>query len=228
MTLPSTDADVIIGAGDIGVGTDGIEWLAASGKPTIYVAGNHEFYGGEMGQVRSELKAAAQNTNVHYLECDEVEIDGVRFIGATLWTSFLSGNDKLMDALKSNMNDYFQIRNGENLLAPEDLLEINATTRDWLRNRLASPFQGHTVVVTHHAPLYASWHMPPDSLFKGAYCNDLSEFFANYPIALWVHGHVHARKVYRANGIRVSCNPRGYHGHQTVEGFNAAETIELD
>lgn len=34
--------DVIVAAGDIGVGTEGIEWLKTLGKPVVYVLGNHE------------------------------------------------------------------------------------------------------------------------------------------------------------------------------------------
>ena len=47
-TLPNTDADVVILAGDIHVGTRGIEWAtrAIEGKEVIYVIGNHEYYRG--------------------------------------------------------------------------------------------------------------------------------------------------------------------------------------
>lgn len=225
--LSATDADVVIAAGDIGVGADGVEWLKTSGKPTIYIAGNHEYYGGEMGTVQASIREAVAGSNIRFLECEATELHGVRFLGATLWTDFLGGNTRLMDALKDQMNDYHQVRLGANLLKPSDLVALNREARAWLQNELATTYPGPTVVVTHHAPLFSSWHAPENSLFKGAYCNDLSQFVIDYDIALWVHGHVHARSDYRANALRVVCNPRGYDGYQLVDGFSDSRIVTL-
>ena len=45
--LPHVEADVIILAGDIHAGTQGLHWAAAqfANTPVLYVPGNHEFYG---------------------------------------------------------------------------------------------------------------------------------------------------------------------------------------
>lgn len=225
--LPDCGADVIVAAGDVGVGAGGVEWLKASGKPTIYVAGNHEFYGGDIGGVQNDIRAAVAGSAVRYLECEATEIDGVRFLGATLWTDFLGENLRLMAALEDNMNDYNQISYDQRPLRPTDLLAINRAARAWLESELARGYDGPTVVVTHHAPLHASWHGAENSVFKGAYCNNLSRYIVDYDIALWVHGHVHARSDYRANGVRVVCNPRGYDGYQLVEGFDPARNVEV-
>jgi predicted phosphodiesterase len=94
--LPETDADVIVLAGDVGVGTTGVEWITkqASNKPIIYVPGNHEFYGHGISLIE-ELKNAAP-CNVHVLDNEQVVIDGVRswvpscgqtFFSLVRWTS---------------------------------------------------------------------------------------------------------------------------------------------
>ena len=223
-----TDADVIIAAGDIGLGAAGVPWLRDSGKPTVYVAGNHEFYGSDLEQVQRDIRAAVAGSAVRYLECERTDIGGVRFLGATLWTDYMGGNPALMTALQGEMNDYLQIRYREHTLTPTDLLAINRAARTWLEQELATAYAGPTVVVTHHAPLFASWRADPASLFKGAYCNDLSALIANYPIALWVHGHVHACSRYRAGTLRVVCNPRGYDGYQLVDGFDIGLTVAVD
>ncbi len=227
MDAPVTDADVIVAAGDVGVGAAGVEWLKASGKPTVYIAGNHEFYGGELGAVQRDIRAAADNSNVHFLECEACVIDGVRFLGATLWTDFMDRDPALMEALRLQMNDYQQIRCGERNLQPGDLVQINHATRAWLQRELATTHDGPTVVVTHHAPLFASWRAGANSVFKAAYCNNLSRIIIDHPIDLWIHGHVHAPSDYRANALRVVCNPRGYDGYQLVDGFDCARTVRL-
>jgi Icc-related predicted phosphoesterase len=225
--LPATDADVIVAAGDIGVGASGVEWLRASGKPTIYVAGNHEYYGGDLPEVQQDIAAAAAGSNVHFLECASAEIDGTRFLGATLWTDFMGANVQLMEALREHMNDYQQIGYGGRGLVPQDLVAIHLASRDWLERELARPYSGRTIVVTHHAPLFASWHAAPTSIFKSAYCNNLSRLILDHRIDLWIHGHVHARSDYRANTLRIVCNPRGYDGYQLVDGFDAARSVAL-
>lgn len=225
--LPPTDADVIVAAGDISIGAAGVEWLKASGKPTIYVAGNHEYYGGDIGTVQQRIHAAVGGTDIRFLECATTEIAGVRFLGATLWTDFMGENPRLMDALEEHMNDYQQISYHGRGLVPQDLAAIHRVSREWLEHELTTAYAGKTVVVTHHAPLYASWHAATNSIFKAAYCNNLSRLIVDHPIDLWIHGHVHARSDYRANALRVVCNPRGYDGYQLVDGFDPALTIAL-
>ena len=226
--LPASDADVIVAAGDVNIGATGVAWLKASGKPTIYVAGNHEYYGGDITQVQREIRAAVAGSSVHFLECDSVEIGDVRFLGTTLWTDFLGKDPAVMDALRESMNDYQQITYRGRLLDPRDLADINRASRAWLEAQLASAFSGPTVVVTHHAPLFASWRASPDSLFMPAYCNDLTQLMRRYPLELWVHGHVHARSDYQNNTSRVVCNPRGYDGYQLVDGFDITRQVEIN
>jgi hypothetical protein len=88
--LPETDADVLVLAGDVDVGLRGMrmarEW--ARGRPVIYVAGNHEFYGESIPRHITKLREAAAGTEVRFLENEGAVIDGVRFLGCTLWTNF--------------------------------------------------------------------------------------------------------------------------------------------
>lgn len=225
--LAATDADFVIAAGDIGVGASGVDWLRASGRPTIYVAGNHEYYGGDIDAVQASIRHATRGTPVNFLECETVEFDGIRFVGATLWTDFMGNDAELMTALEQEMNDYHQIRYRGRALAPEDLAGIHAASRTWLEGELARPYEGRTVVVTHHAPLYESWPLQPGSVYKAAYCNNLERLVRDHHVDLWVHGHVHARADYCASAVRVVCNPRGYDGYQLVDGFDACRTIAL-
>lgn len=50
----------------------------------IYLLGNHEYYDGRLDTTLAEARREAEGTNVHLLDGDEVVIDGVRFLGATL------------------------------------------------------------------------------------------------------------------------------------------------
>ena len=74
---PETDADVVVLAGDIGVGTGGIEWAARqfADVPVAYTPGNHEYYGRDIGST-GELYEAAP-ANIHVLSNDALELGGV-------------------------------------------------------------------------------------------------------------------------------------------------------
>ncbi|MEX2352703.1 MAG: metallophosphoesterase family protein, partial [Gammaproteobacteria bacterium] len=102
--FPLTDADVVVAAGDINVDIEAIDWLAQAKCPVIYIAGNHEYYGGDLIHTRKRIVAAANAAKIDYLECSEVHIDDVRFLGATLWTDYADADDDVMEEAEQGMN----------------------------------------------------------------------------------------------------------------------------
>ncbi len=227
LDVPATSADVIVAAGDIGVGAAGAHWLAGLGKPVVYVAGNHEFYGGDMGAVQAAIETATAGTGVRYLENGVTDIAGVRFIGSTLWAAFEDGRPELLRAAGRTLNDFQQIRLGAGQWTPEASVAACRRATSFLATALARPWQGPTVVVTHHAPTRRSWRGPEDATLRPAYCNDLDDLCARHAPALWFHGHTHWTTDYRIGATRVLCNPRGYHGLQRVTGFDPGRVVDL-
>jgi predicted phosphohydrolase len=229
---PATDADVVVLAGDIGVGMDGLRWAEARfpDKPVIYVPGNHEFYHHDIALI-DELKAEAPD-NVHVLNDDPVVIDGVRFLGSILWTDFaLFGEaDKFfaMQQARQGMTDFSIIQNHGQRFTPEDAIRLHTASRDWLAAMLAEPFDGKTVVVTHHAP--SSQSVPPRyarDLLTPAFAGNLENLMGGDRVALWIHGHMHKSFDYEIYGTRVVCNPRGYAPKALNEGFDRKYMIEI-
>ena len=212
--------DILVLAGDIGVGVKGMEWAARQREvlkcEVLYVKGNHELYGRQFDEVVDLLKITGKREGIFYLDCDEIILKGVRFLGCTLWTDFeINGVAEKVWAIrdaKRYMNDFFVIKkeDGSSLL-PEDSIEIHRQEREWLEKKLAQPFNGKTCVVTHHLPL-------PNSVsdrFKGdalspAFASDLAALFMRTPPDLWIHGHTHDSFDYLAGDARVYCNPKGY------------------
>ena len=83
-------ADLVILAGDIHNGVAALEWARRTfpGQRLVQVAGNHEFFGGCWQRVMEEMREAANALDIRLLEEDAVVIDGVQFLGATMWTDF--------------------------------------------------------------------------------------------------------------------------------------------
>lgn len=213
---PPTDASVVVLAGDIDRHTHGLEWARQvfGGRRIVYVRGNHEIYGAHLHGLAVEMRKRARELGIDYLDNDEAVIGGVRFLGTTLWTDFeLFGPENTSTALraaKGCMNDFALIRYGSTgRFLPEQSVILHRAARAWLEKKLAEPFDGPTVVVSHHCPSFAS--VAPQ------YQNDLlSAAFASCLDALvekadlWVHGHTHTSFDYELGRCRVLCNPRGY------------------
>jgi len=98
MDISFEGADLVILAGDINLGTKGIDWIKATiaDIPVIYVLGNHEYYKGSYPKTLNAIRNSVSDTNVHVLENKAVTIDDVTFHGATLWTDFaLMGDSRI-------------------------------------------------------------------------------------------------------------------------------------
>ena len=64
----------------------------------------------------------------------------------------------------------------------------------FLTQQLAQPFEGKTVVVTHHAPTAASLRerFEGESVhIRAAYASNLEHLMGGDVVPLWVHGHTH-------------------------------------
>lgn len=229
---PATDADVVVLAGDIGVGMEGLIWVEASfpDRPVIYVPGNHEFYHHDITLI-DELKTHAP-VHIHVLNDDQVIIDRVRFLGSILWTDFAlfgeAGKFFAMQAARQRMTDFAIIQHNGRRFTPEDAVRLHTASRDWLEAKLAEPFAGKTVVVTHHAPSSRSVHprYASDPLTP-AFASNHENLMHKDRVTLWIHGHMHESYDYEIDGTRVVCNPRGYAPKALNPDFRPGFVVEV-
>jgi Icc-related predicted phosphoesterase len=230
------DADIIVLAGDIGTGTNGMRWAAQAimGKRIIYVAGNHEFYGHEWNELLVELRDLQSDLKVDFLENDVLHVGDVRFLGCTLWTDFnYCGPDArlmAMQAAATGMNDYHSIKHktpASNApgwkdgsmswkpwrLSPQHSRDRHHKSVKWLQSELEKVLihgdPAKTVVITHHLPhkeCVAGRYR--NDLLTAAFASDLSHLMGKSK--LWIHGHTHDSVGIAVQGTRIIANPRGY------------------
>ena len=251
---PLAGADVLVLAGDIGsyqqdsaltrlgvpdfglarfsprpVHEGGAGWPT----PVIFVPGNHEYDTLEFDEAHQRLRQACERWGLIWLEQESVVLQGVRFVGCTLWSDFdglssapgtaandpatavpgalaeqLKARDKAFRAANFYLRKNHSLQSGAPMLA-EQLRELGLQSQRWLRQALATGFDGPTVAVTHFAPSMLSAD-PRYGLTPGTagFCNALDDLL---PAAqLWLHGHLHCAQDYVSRGCRVVANPLGY------------------
>lgn len=211
-------AELLILAGDIHTGVEAIRYFRDWPVPVLYVPGNHEFYGQTWEQVRATLQEAASGTSIQILGNDVHIIDGVRFLGTTLWTDY--GIDRArsapsaMELAGNYLKDFFEIRTRSSeapngLITPAMILADHQASRAWLEGQLRSEFDGKTVVISHRAPHRLSVHRKyVGHPLTPAFASDLSGLM--HRSDLWIHGHTHDSFDYQVGRCRVVSNPAGY------------------
>lgn len=222
--VPKLDFDVAVFAGDVGDGPEAVEWLlgqrALRDKPVLFVAGNHEYYNSILEDQAALIREAARGTNVTFLDADAVPvIDGVRFIGCTLWTDYrFCARDQIL-GLRSGMymNDHRAILTSDGMEYPTPFMPSAAyrrhlAERRWMTARLAEEHDGPTVCITHHGVHPGSLHprYAGEGAINSSFISDLSDIIAEHQPSLWIHGHVHDTHDYPVGETRIVCNARGY------------------
>jgi len=211
-----TDADVVILAGDIHLGQSGFKWALENipDQKVIYVLGNHEFYHEATLQLIRKLKQLSEGTHICVLENNAVTIQGVRFLGCTLWSDFqlLGDIDVAIATAQLNSTDFQQIRMSPRYrrIRPSDTVVWHNKTRRWIAQEIESRKGDKIVIVSHHAPSIRS--IPEKDRrnpLSAALASNMDDFIKWTDAELWIHGHIHQSFDYMIGKTRVVCNPLG-------------------
>ncbi|MFG6661022.1 metallophosphoesterase [Sulfitobacter sp. 915] len=158
------------------------------------IPGNHDYYDFVLDDELRLAKLCFEH-GPHLAQRSVYLNGGLRILSCTLWTDFRLHGDPAtaMQVAQANMNDYRYIRlknAGYRRIRPLDTANIHSDHRMWLEERLAEPFAGRTVVVTHHCP-------HPDLLgdirreVDPAYGSDLRFLIETAQPEAWLFGHTH-------------------------------------
>lgn len=230
--LPEVEADVVILAGDTNLGLAGVKWAKETfAMPVLMVLGNHEYYEHAYPRLIQTLKRECRGSQVTILENNAVTLDGVSFLGCSLWTSFAGVPTTMLSRylVARGMNDYRSIRHFPEYrkLLLTDTVAAHQESVDWLGKACRLYDGTKKVVITHHAPSLRSVpDLPKYEVLGPGYASKLDTLVEESGAALWVHGHIHVINDYLLGNTRVLSNPRGYK-HAPVEGFSPDLVIEV-
>ncbi len=243
---PAPGAELLVLAGDIDSGWDGLARFAGWPVPVLMVAGNHEFDGRDLRHSWDDLRGFASGHGIRLLEREALVLTSaaglrVRFVGTVRWSDFeLFGQEGRERAMRASA--YFLQLMGASIdgapLTPALLREESLACRDWLAAELLRPNPGvadggwdTTVAITHFAPSLLS----ADPRFgkqpgTASFCNADDDLI---PLTdVWLHGHLHCRHDYSVprpgrHPSRVLSQAMGLAHKGEAEGFDPFKLIQL-
>ena len=251
---PAPDADLLVLAGDVGsyqrgssLPGDDFGLARFSPRhgwpvPVLFVPGNHEYDALDFDATHAKLRELCDAFDITWLERETRVIDGIRFVGTTLWVDFdalpcapgqpeptetqlLKARHKAFRAANYYLEKAAATRYGRPWLA-EGWREQARVCQKWLRAALAQPFDGTTVVVTHFAPSLRSAD-PRYGVTPGTagFCNSLEPLMEQ--AQFWLHGHLHCPQDYVEEGCRVLANTLGYATKGEQEFFREDFVVDI-
>lgn len=215
--------------------------------PVVFVMGNHDYFHSSIDFALERARSEIDTSDIYLLENETLVLGGRRFVGATLWTDFAVsvGGDEHIPPEERRAHAFnvvpWQIADfqcifrsderidGENgQITAREILDRHKESRSFIDKELANPFEGPTIVITHHAPLPESF----DPRFAGqvtnaAFASDLGDLIWRRKPDLWVHGHIHAGRDYYSDSTRVICNPVGYAHESNLTSFRSDLVIDI-
>lgn len=233
--MPPQGVDALVLAGDIGVGRQGFDWITRAVPeqiPVVYVLGNHEFWGQDYNSFVEEMRDLCTRSGraIFTLERDSINIDGVTFLGATLWTDFslLGKPRESMEYAGDNFTDFNLIKFDDAQFTPQRAQLLNEQTVDWLKSEFQKLSDQRRVVVTHHPP--SPFVLDPayaDNPLAPCLVSDRPDLVSTSRASLWICGHTHVRADQVIGSTRIISNPAGYPPFSVVDGFNPKLCFEV-
>ena len=242
------EAPVLVLAGDVGYPTLPIYWefleqCSRDFKHVVLITGNHEYYHSNTSikkgrilpipmmdeLIRSELNRRALS-NIHFLQNSSIVLEGIRFVGSTLWSLISHGSEMEVSV---TMSDFTRSFEGDmdvmNSLSVQTYNQMYDVSYDYIEETLKTESPEPTVVITHHLP---SYKMIADkyagSRINCAFASNTLEELASVGVqtpTTWICGHSHTPADTIVEGVRCVMNPIGYPGELAKPNWSA--TIDV-
>ena len=224
-------ADILVLAGDImpihHIGQHGAFWdyLSAHFKTVFWIPGNHEYYGAKSLRFGRSRHDAVRH-NVFLVNNIVQVIEGTRFLFTTLWTKISTAHQF---EIQNRLSDFSAIHSEGRPFSVAQYNELHEDSVAFLHEALALPFEGPTVVVTHHVPTFLNY--PPQ--YKGdalneAFAVELFDLIVEYKPDCWIYGHHHCNVGdFYIEKTKLLTNQLGYVAHGKHHRFSNHQTVNL-
>lgn len=199
----------------------------------IYTTGNHEYYDipDMLGAEKALRDDISSHQKIHFLQCNSIELYGIRFIGCTGWSQMLdtqfTSQQEGMFAAEYFINDFKKIGfDGRNFSA-QDCVNLGKSHYQWLEEELQKQSNQKTFVITHFAPSYevANPKYPITALALYFY-SGYEALIEEFQPTVWAFGHTHGNFDIKSGKTRIVSNQKGY-GVECADSYDVHKVIKL-
>jgi predicted phosphodiesterase len=202
-----------------------LNYIAEKFETVIAIYGNHEWYRRDISWKHNPAKLAP---NVKVLNPGTCVVDGVRIVGATLWTDFDNKDWFVVQSANNGINDFRGfITVGDKNFKAHNAYDIHVTEKQFIKDTLEAwendPECDKVIVVTHFVPsfnlIHPRWRQHGGYLnsYFSANCDDLFE--VSKKVKAWVFGHTHDGSETMIGDIQFVSNPYGYPREMTATKY---------
>ena len=224
---PDVDADLCVLAGDMGVARKPdlyrvyLEGIKRNFRYVILVLGNHEFYHFGYQETLDTMQKLCNETGVHLLDVelgtDNLELDGVKFWGSTLWTDLNDNDWFARQKVAKGLNDFMVIKD----FHIQKALDIHLKTVECIN-------WDADVIITHHMPILRKHsRYEIDNITYGFNCTKLEQKIRDSKVKYWLYGHTHDNREFDLDGTIVVTNQPGYSGEYMTKRYDPKFLIEV-
>jgi UDP-2,3-diacylglucosamine pyrophosphatase LpxH len=197
----------------------------------FYVPGNHEYYRHDYdvwneNLLNAMLRDLKENITVTCGGVSEFHFKGYRILGTTLWGD---GGPTPIDRLNTDrgLNDFRLIRQHGTRFSVNEMIVVHKVQKASLEAKLKTPFDGKTIVVTHHMPSYRLCHPRFGNEINGGFAANCDDILAyDHAPWLWIYGHTHDTIDTQLWKTRLVCNPAGYRSEYSTS-FNTFHEVPV-
>jgi predicted phosphohydrolase len=224
--------DVLLLAGDIvpfaimDKHADFFKYISDSFKTTWWIPGNHEYYYSDISSRSGTLNEKLKD-NLFLVNNVSVNLENIKLIFSTLWTSISPGNKF---EIRQRLSDFHTIKYNKKGLTPDHYNLLNEQCRLFLNEEISKDVAEKKVIVTHHVPTFMNYpeKYKGDSLNE-AFAVEMHDEIFKSDACFWIFGHHHCNQPdFQIGSTTLITNQLGYVKYNENTDFDTKKIITIN
>lgn len=223
-----------------------LTYCCESFQNVLFISGNHEYYNSGRGdnimcmndidQVIYSFEGIFKG-KFKYLNCEKIIIDGILFLGTTLWSEMV--NFDCQCVVEGFLRDYKVIYTENRVgavVGSSETHELFLKNKQWLIDNIENNNGKLPIcVLTHHTPSLIETSNPiykydashPNYYIQHGFSSNLDSLLTNNDLRVWAYGHTHYNNVQYRNRTLLLSNQLGYNVSSHIANYKRSFVVEV-
>ena len=202
------------------------DWCSSNFKTTIFVPGNHDYYGDwpDTSIFEGSLNFKIRD-NVICVSNSVVRIGSTDFIASTLWSKI----DPMYELdIITTLLDFKEIRIDGRPMTATDFNRTYDKSIQFIKSSVEKSDAEHIIVATHHVPSFSVCsEKHKGSALTTGFISEQGNWIINSRIDAWIYGHSHTSIESEIWSTKILSNQLGYMKIRESTGFQSAKLFEV-